>query len=73
VSNYHQRFAYVLLNVVFMRLNQARDRGLGGLTETILIGWASSLAVVFGLANSAYFANANFSAYSRNNGLRQGF
>jgi hypothetical protein len=29
--------------------------------------------LVFGLANAAHFANANFSAYSRNYGLRQGF
>jgi hypothetical protein len=73
VSNHHQRFAYVLLSVVFMRLNQARNQGLVGLTEVTLVGWARSVPLVFGLANAAHFASANFSAYSRNNGLRQGF
>ena len=73
VSNHHQRFAYVLLSVVFMRLNQARNHGLVGLTEVTLVGRASSVPLVFGLANAAHFANANFSAYSRNYGLRQGF
>jgi hypothetical protein len=73
VSNNHQRFACVLLSVVFMRLNQARNQGLVGLTEVTLVGRASSVPLEFGLANAAYFANANFSAYSRNNGLRQGF
>jgi hypothetical protein len=56
-----------------MRLNQARNQGLVGLTEVTLVGRASSVPLVFGLANAAHFANANFSAYSRNNGLRQGF
>jgi hypothetical protein len=73
VSNDHQRLAYVLLSVVFMRLNQARNHGLVGLTEVTLVGRASSVPLVFGLANAAHFANANFSAYSRNYGLRQGF
>ena len=73
VSNDHQRFAYVLLSVVFMRLNQARNHGLVGLTEVTLVGRASSVPLVFGLANAAHFANANFSANSRNYGLRQGF
>jgi hypothetical protein len=73
VSNHHQRFAYVLLSVVFMRLNQARNQGLVGLTEVTLVGWARSVPLVFGLANAAHFANVNFSAYPRNNGLRQGF
>jgi hypothetical protein len=73
VSNHRQRFAYVLLSVIFMRLDQTRNQGLGDLTEAILVGRASSLASVFGLANAAHFANATFSAYSRNNGLRQGF
>jgi hypothetical protein len=72
-SNHHQRFAYVLLSGVFMRLDRARNQGLADLTEVILVGWASSLALVFGVANAVLFANANFSAYSRNNGLRQGF
>lgn len=34
---------------------------------------ATTLASVFGVANAALRANANFSAYSRNNGLRQRF
>ena len=72
-SNHYQRFAYVLFSVVFMRLDQALNRGLASLTEVILVGRASSLALVFGVANAALFADANFSAYSRNNGLRQGF
>ena len=73
MSNHHQRSANVLLSVVFMRLNQARNQGLEGLTEVSLVGRASSVPLVFGLANAAHFANANFSAYSRNNGLSQGF
>ena len=72
-SNHYQRFAYVLFSVVFMRLDQALNRGLASLTEGILVGRASSLALVFGVANAALFADANFSAYSRNNGLGQGF
>jgi len=56
-----------------MRLDQALNQGLASLTEVILVGRASSLALVFGMANAALFADANFSAYSRNNGLRQGF
>ena len=72
-SDHHQSFAYVLLSVVFMRLDQALDQGLAGLTEVILVGRASSPASVFGVANAAHFANANCSAYSRNNGLRQDF
>jgi hypothetical protein len=54
-------------------MQQECDRGLVGLTEVTLVGRASSVPLEFGLANAAYFANANFSAYSRNNGLRQGF
>ena len=73
MSNHHQRFVHVLLSVVFMRLNQARNQGLVGLTEVTLVGRAGSVTSVFGLANAAHFANANFSACSRNNGLRQGF
>ena len=72
-SNHHQSFAYVLLSVVFMRLDQALNQGLAGLTEVILVGRASSAASVFGVANAEHFANTNCSAYSRNNGLRQGF
>jgi hypothetical protein len=73
-SNHYQRFAFVLFSVVFMRrLDQALNRGLASLTEVILVGRASSLALVFGVANAALFADANLSAYSRNNGLRQGF
>jgi DNA-binding transcriptional regulator YdaS (Cro superfamily) len=34
---------------------------------------ATTLASVFGVANAALRANVNFSAYSRNNGLRQRF
>jgi hypothetical protein len=72
-SNHYQRFAFVLFSVVFMRLDQALNRGLASLTEVILVRRASSLALVFGVANAALFADANLSAYSRNNGLRQGF
>ena len=72
-SNHYQRFAHVLFSVVFMRLDQALNQGLAGLTEVISVGRARPLALVFGVANAALFANANFSAYSRNNGLRQGF
>jgi len=46
-----------------MRLDQALNRGLASLTEGILVGRASSLALVFGVANAALFADANFSAY----------
>jgi hypothetical protein len=59
--------------VVFMSLDQARNQGLAGLTDVKLVGRDSSLALVLGLAKAAHFANSNFSAYSRNNGLRQGF
>ncbi len=72
-SNHYQRCAYVLFSVVLMRLDQALNQGLASLTEVIWVGWASSLALVFGVANAALFADANFSAYSRNSGLRQGF
>ena len=34
---------------------------------------ATTLASVFGVANAALGANADFSAYSHNDGLRQGF
>jgi hypothetical protein len=71
-SNHRQRFAYTLLGVVFMRLDQARNQGLAGLTEVILVGRASSLALVLGVANAALFANANFFTHSRNHGLSQG-
>jgi hypothetical protein len=56
-----------------MRLDHALNQGLAGLTEVILVGRASSLALVFGVANAALFADANLSAYSHNNRLRQGF
>jgi hypothetical protein len=56
-----------------MRLDQARHRRLAALTEAIPAEPARSLALGFGAANAALFANADFSAYSRNNGLRQGF
>jgi hypothetical protein len=69
----YQRFPCVLFSVVFMRLDHALKRGLAGLTEVILVRRASSLALVFGVANAALFADANFSAYSRNIGLGQGF
>jgi hypothetical protein len=72
-SNHHQKFAYVQLSGVFMRLDQAHHRRLAALTEAISAEPARSLALGFGAANAALFANADFSAYSRNNGLRQGF
>jgi hypothetical protein len=62
-----------LFSVVFMRLDQDLNQGLASLTEVILVGRASPLALEFGVANEALFADAIFSAYSRNNGLRQGF
>ena len=34
---------------------------------------ATTLASVFGVANAAIKVNSNVSAYSHNNGLRQGF
>jgi hypothetical protein len=73
VSNHRQRSAYVLLSLIILRLDQTRNQGLGDLTEVILVGRASSLALVFGLANAAHFVNATFSAYPCNYGLRQGF
>jgi hypothetical protein len=73
IATHHQRFAYVLLGVVFMRLDQARNQRLAGSTEVTLVERASSPALVFGVANAARFANANFSAYAHNNLLRQGF
>jgi hypothetical protein len=42
-----------------MRLDQALNQGLASLTEVIWVGWASSLALVFGVANAALFADAN--------------
>ena len=73
MSKHHQRFAYDLFSVVFMRLDQAPNQGLASSTEVILVGWATTLASVFGVANAALGANADFSAYSHNDGLRQGF
>ena len=58
-SKHHQKLAYALLSVVLMRLGQVRDQGLASLTEVIWVGWASSLALVFGVANAALFADAN--------------
>jgi hypothetical protein len=42
-----------------MRLDQALNQGLASLTEVIWVGWASSLALVFGMSNAALFADAN--------------
>jgi hypothetical protein len=41
---------------------------------TAFLEWqATTLASVFGVADAALAASANFSAYAHDNGLRQGF
>jgi hypothetical protein len=71
-SNHHQRFAYVVLGVVFMRHDQARSQRLAGFDRSYLgkMGQFTSYGVRG--ATAALFANANVFTYSRNNELSQG-
>jgi hypothetical protein len=48
-SKHHQKLAYALLSVVFMRLGQVRNQGLAGMIEVMLIV-TSSRAVLVPLA-----------------------